>query len=99
MDKRITSLWNSRLALAKTHAHLRGQFSHSQPKYPLLLYTPSWIGLRTESTIQVEELANHGYIVVTIDHPFSSSVTIFPDGRIRAPELLGRGRLFVASSL
>jgi predicted dienelactone hydrolase len=89
VDKRITSLWNSRLALVKTHAHLRGQFSHSRPKYPLLLYAPSWIGLRTESTIQVEELASHGYIVVTIDHSFLSSVTIFPDGRIARRKFSG----------
>jgi len=89
VDKRITSLWNSRLALVKTHAHLRSQFLHLQPKCPLLLYTPSWIGLRTESTIQVEELASHGYIVVTIDHPFSSSVTIFPDGRIERRKFSG----------
>ena len=89
VDKRITSLWDSRLALVKTHAHLRGRLSHSQSKYPLLLYAPSWIGLRTESTIQVEELASHGYIVVTIDHPFLSSVTIFPDGRIARRKFSG----------
>jgi predicted dienelactone hydrolase len=89
VDKRITSLWNSRLALVKTHAHLRSQFSSSKSKYPLLLYTPSWVGLRTECTIQVEELASHGYIVVTIDHPFSSSVTIFPDGRIARRKFSG----------
>jgi pimeloyl-ACP methyl ester carboxylesterase len=53
------------------------------------LYAPSWSGLRTESTSLVEELASYGYIVVGIDHPYSSRITIFPDGRIALRKFVG----------
>ncbi|WP_251035884.1 hypothetical protein [Paenibacillus sp. ISL-20] len=31
---------------------------------------------------QAENLASHGFIVVTIDHTYSTFATIFPDGRV-----------------
>jgi dienelactone hydrolase len=48
----------------------------------VLLYSPAWDGVRTDNTFHAEELASHGYIVVGMDHPHGSEVTIFPDGRI-----------------
>ncbi len=56
--------------------------SGKQARYPLLLYSPAWDGVRTDNTFHAEELASHGYIVVGMDHPYGSEVTIFPDGRI-----------------
>jgi hypothetical protein len=52
-----------------------------QPNYPVLIFSPSWHGQRDQNSFQVEELASHGFIVVGIDHPYSSAVTVFPDGR------------------
>lgn len=34
---------------------------------PLILYSPGWGGLRTQSSIQVENLASHGFVVVGCD--------------------------------
>jgi hypothetical protein len=53
------------------------------------LYTPSWSGLRTECTLQVEELASQGYVVVGIDHPYSSRIVAFPDGRVARRKFVG----------
>jgi hypothetical protein len=33
------------------------------------------------NTFQVEELVSHGYIVAAIDHPYTTAVVVFPDGR------------------
>jgi predicted dienelactone hydrolase len=88
-DRRITTLWDAHFALVESHSIIGAQLSHSQSRYPLLLYTPSWSGIRTESTFQVEELASHGYIVVGIDHPYSSRITVFPDGRIARRKFSG----------
>jgi dienelactone hydrolase len=81
-DRRITTLRDGRYALVKTHSILGTELSHSHTQYPLLLYSHSWSGLRTESTFLCEELASHGYVVVGIDHPYGAAITVFPDGRI-----------------
>jgi dienelactone hydrolase len=75
-------LKSAHLALVKSHSMLGGRLWQSEDRYPVLLYTPSWSGIRTECTFQVEELASHGYVVVGIDHPYSSRIVVFPDGRI-----------------
>jgi dienelactone hydrolase len=81
-ESAITSVEDARFALVKTHSIIDAMLSDSRPRFPVLLYAPSWDGMRTENTFQVEELASHGYIVVGIDHPYSSRATMFPDGRI-----------------
>jgi dienelactone hydrolase len=88
-DRRITTLKSAHFALVETHSMLGAQLSQSEGRYPVLLYTPSWSGIRTECTFQVEELASHGYVVVGIDHPYSSSKVVFPDGRIARRKFSG----------
>lgn len=80
--EQTTTARNARLALVRTRSILDAPVSHVRQRYPILIYTPSWSGLRTENTFQAEELASHGYIVVGIDHPYGSKVVVFPDGRI-----------------
>jgi hypothetical protein len=81
-DRGITTLRDAHLALVKSHSMLGARLSQTVSGFPVLLYTPSWSGIRTECTVQVEELASHGYVVVGIDHPYSSRIVAFPDGRI-----------------
>lgn len=88
-DRRITTLKDAHFSLAETHSMLGMQIASSQARYPLLIYAPSWTGIRSENTFQVEELASHGYIVVAIDHPYSSRVTVFPDGSIAYRKFAG----------
>ena len=88
-DQRITTAWDARFALVRSHSLAGVAPSRSMPKYPVLLYLPSWDGIRTESTFLVEDLASHGYVVVGVDHPYSSSITVFPDGRIARRKFSG----------
>lgn len=88
-DRRITSVKDAHLALVKTHSILGARLLPSTFQLPVLLYTPSWSGIRTECTTMAEELASHGYVVVGIDHPFSSRVVAFPDGRIARRKFAG----------
>jgi predicted dienelactone hydrolase len=88
-DRRITSAWDARFAIVKSHSLIDVAPSQSIIKYPVLLYMPSWDGIRTESTYLVEDLASHGYVVVGIDHPYSSAITVFPDGRIARRKFSG----------
>jgi hypothetical protein len=62
--------------------------SKAQSSYPVLIFSPSWHGQRGQNTFQVEELVSHGFVVVGIDHSYSSAITVFPDGRIARAQLL-----------
>src|SRR5579872_3765429 len=68
-EKSITTFRSAHFALVRTHSILGAPLARGVT-YPVLLYTPSWSGIRTECTCQVEELASHGYVVVGIDHPY-----------------------------
>lgn len=81
-DRRIATFKSSHFRLVETHAVPGARPYASSERFPVLLYTPSWSGTRSECTIQIEEMVSHGYVVVAIDHPYCSSVVAFPDGRI-----------------
>ncbi|MEU4389946.1 alpha/beta hydrolase [Kribbella sp. NPDC023855] len=64
-----------------THSHLNAPAS--PVRRPVVLYSPGGADPRTLGTSIAEELASHGYVVVTIDHPGETSEVEFPDGRLR----------------
>ncbi len=49
--------------------------------YPVLIFSHGRGGYRQHNTLEIEELASHGYIVAAIDHPYAASGVVFPDGR------------------
>ncbi|OZM83968.1 hypothetical protein [Pseudonocardia sp. MH-G8] len=61
-------------------------------RYPVLLFSHGRGGYRQHNTAQVEELASHGYVVATIDHPHAAAGVAFPDGRVVGmdPRMLDR---------
>ncbi len=73
----------------RTYAYQDAPVSDGQPTYPVLIFSPGWAAVPEDYSIQIEELASHGYVVVSINHPYYSSVTVFPDGRIVLPIQLG----------
>ncbi|GAA2626191.1 alpha/beta hydrolase family protein [Paractinoplanes durhamensis] len=52
---------------------------------PVVVFSHGAGGHRSETTIVVQELASHGYVVVTVDHP-DDSYSEFPDGRLTVPD-------------
>lgn len=63
------------------HALLDAPFAAGLKKFPLLLFSP---GLKREYfnyAALIENMVSHGYIIVTINHPYISGITVFPDGR------------------
>lgn len=48
----------------------------------VVVFSPGFGGERTGSTALVEDLASHGFVVVTIDHTHDAQFVEFPDGRI-----------------
>lgn len=88
-ERSITTSRSSHFALVKTHSILAAELTRHRVRLPLLLYTPSWSGIRTECTAVVEELASRGYVVVGIDHPYGSSAVAFPDGTVARRKFVG----------
>ncbi|MFG1607675.1 alpha/beta hydrolase family protein [Actinoplanes sp. NPDC049265] len=70
----------SGFALPVTHGHVGAP---PRPgRHPVVVYSPGFGLERTGSTALVEDLASHGYVVVTIDHTHDASFVEFPDGRV-----------------
>jgi dienelactone hydrolase len=67
-------------ALPVTHGHLGAP--PAAGRHPVILYSPGFGLERTSGTTLVEDLAGHGYVVVTIDHTHDAGLVEFPDGRI-----------------
>jgi dienelactone hydrolase len=63
-------------------------FSYASPKggilkkhsWPLIIFKPGLGGCGQEYTILCEELASHGYVVLTVDQPYVSNFVRFLDG-------------------
>jgi hypothetical protein len=65
-----------------TAGHLGAQVRPRAGGWPVVLYSHGLGGERTETTCLVEDLASHGYVVVTIDHVHDADVVVLPDGRV-----------------
>ncbi|MER7206282.1 dienelactone hydrolase family protein [Streptosporangium sp. NPDC000239] len=50
-------------------------------RFPVVLFSPGSGGVRTQNTAWAEELASHGYVVATLDHPYDSAAVVLADGR------------------
>ncbi|WP_240644535.1 acetylhydrolase [Paenibacillus paeoniae] len=72
----------SSIGYVKTHAIVNVDISKEEPSYPVLLFSHGLTGNKMQNTFQVEQLVSQGYIVVGIDHTYSSTASIFPDGRV-----------------
>jgi dienelactone hydrolase len=78
------------VTLPDSHA---GQDAHAQTaggRRPVILYSHGHGQHRSSSLSLVEDLASHGYVVVTIDHTYDAGQVEFPGGRVETygmPEL------------
>ncbi len=72
----------SHLRLVKTHASQAAPIATTATPYPIIIYTPSWGGFKTDNTFQTQELASHGYIVIGLEHACSVPIAIYPSGRV-----------------
>jgi alpha-beta hydrolase superfamily lysophospholipase len=68
--------------LPETHARSGPAADTRGGRRPVILYSHGHGQHRSSSTALVEELASHGYIVVTIDHTYDAGQVEFPSGRV-----------------
>jgi dienelactone hydrolase len=73
----------------KTNSVTDAPFAKGRSRFPVLVYQPGGGTARFIGTFQAEQLASHGYVVVSCDHPGFSETVLFPDGyRFQADTLL-----------
>jgi predicted dienelactone hydrolase len=63
-----------------SHAVAGAPVAGEQPRYPVLVLSPSGFPPLLLAAI-AEELASHGYVVVGVNHTYETPVTVFADGR------------------
>lgn len=50
--------------------------------YPLLVFSHGAFGIKSSNSSTFTELASHGYVVVSIDHPYHSFYTVSEEGKL-----------------
>jgi len=70
------------LARIETHSWTDANVSPGEPSYPVVILRAGGGALSTDYTSLAEDLASHGYVVVSFDAPYRTVIMPFPDGRI-----------------
>ncbi|MEU5283878.1 alpha/beta hydrolase [Streptomyces sp. NPDC020755] len=68
--------------VSATGTHARTAARPAPGRFPLVLLSPGFGTPRATLTGLAEELASRGYVVATADHPYESTGTQLPDGRV-----------------
>ncbi|WP_027835665.1 alpha/beta hydrolase family protein [Maritalea myrionectae] len=66
----------------KTNAMSGAKLKPGDEKLPVLIFSHGSGLMAEQSTIMMEELASQGYVIFSINHPYTSLATFLPDGRI-----------------
>ncbi len=66
----------------KLPAYKDAKVAASSEGYPVILFSHGWNGFNAQNTSQALQLASHGFVVVTVQHPYGAVVTVFNDGTI-----------------
>jgi hypothetical protein len=78
----LAKLLSKDLARVQVHSWKDAQVSNQQGMFPVIILRAGGGALSTDYTTLAEDLASHGYIVVSFDAPYRTVVTAFPDGRV-----------------
>ena len=68
--------------LVKTQSYRDVPLSTAESEYPVLFFSHGYGGIEFQNTVLMQELASHGYICFSINHPYESIVAVFSDGTV-----------------
>lgn len=82
-SKNLDKEWIAQSRENLTHSYPEADISFHQEKYPVLLFNPGfYFGLPDFYTSYMEDLASHGYIVCSINHPYEQPYIKFGEEEI-----------------
>ena len=61
--------------------HGRNDTTIAAGLFPVVIFSPGYDGVYQIYTSFIEDLVSHGFVVASINHPYVSGITVFPDGR------------------
>jgi dienelactone hydrolase len=70
------------LTRVEEHSWSDAEVSSEQAMFPVVILRAGGGALSSDYTTLAEDLASHGYIVVSFDAPYRTVITAFPDGRV-----------------
>jgi len=70
------------LAAVRTHADIDADVVPSPKKLPVLVFSHGYTGIPSAYTALLEDLASHGYVVLSVVHPYEASAATLPGGRV-----------------
>nr|ATZ76730.1 Lip114 [uncultured bacterium] len=71
----------SHFSLIQSNSYLDAPLSEQEAAYPVLVFSHGYdIGFFAQNTVQMEELASHGYIVFSVGHAYESSMVFDAQG-------------------
>lgn len=65
-----------------SHSYLDAPLVEEQGRLPVLIFSHGNSFYASQNSLLMEDLASHGYVVFSIEHPYQASWVKFPDGRI-----------------
>ncbi len=92
LEKPMADLWTQiytapegRLQVFQANAFVDAPLADNQAAYPVVILDPGFSAAPRQYTVMIEELASQGYVVFSPSHPYVTTLTVFPDGRIIEP--------------
>jgi dienelactone hydrolase len=78
----MSRLLSRDLSRVKSHSWSDTAVSQRDAMYPVIVLRAGGGALSSDYTSIAEDLASHGYVVVSMDAPYRTVLTAFPDGRV-----------------
>jgi predicted dienelactone hydrolase len=75
------------LRLVKSHSYRGAAMARARERYPVLIFSHGYGGTPWQNTVQMEELASHGFIIFSIGHTYENAAIPFPDGHVASANL------------
>jgi len=72
------------LSLVETHSYRNAEMLKGQQRFPIVIFSHAYWGHFLQNTVLMEELASHGYVVVSIGHAHETPYFTEMDGTLRA---------------
>ena len=72
----------SHLSLVHSHATSEARMARAKDRWPVIIFSHGFNSTPWQNVVQMEELASHGFVVVSIGHTYDASRLTFPDGHV-----------------
>ncbi|MFO7676873.1 MAG: hypothetical protein R6V50_00595 [Thermoplasmatota archaeon] len=65
----------------RPHTKFEVAIAEDDLMFPVIIFSPGYNGVYQIYTSLIEDLVSNGFVVASINHPYVSGITVFPDGR------------------